>query len=471
MSELPGTIVEAGQWLRSGKITAAELTEAMLARCHAAQERLGAFNVITDEAAMAAARAADADFSRGIDRGPLMGIPLGIKDLLATSDAPTTANSRVLDPAWGQRADATVVRKLREAGAVLMGKLVLHEFAIGWPDPATGFPIARNPWDPTRTPGGSSSGTGTAVCAGLVLGGLGSDTGGSIRGPASYCGVSGIKPTFGRVSKEGAVPLGYSLDTVGPLARTARDCAIIFDVIAGYDPADPCTVNVPVPSMTAGLDGTLAGVRVGIPRDYFFTAPELDAEVKTSVLAAVDAMRDAGATIVEIDLPYSESAAAAQRVTISAEAYAYHEENLRERPELYGMHTRLRLMHGMLYTAAEFVQAQRVRSVVRDAWTAAMRAVDVLIVPTSTAVAPTFESYNGTKVDTTPTFTGVWNLVGFPAFSVNCGFSAAGLPIGMQIVGAPFTEPMLFRVGDAYQRITDWHARVPDANRAAEVTA
>ena len=471
MSELPRTIVEAGQWLRSGKSTAAELTEAMLARCHAAQERLGAFNVISDETAMAAARAADADFAHGVDRGPLQGIPLGIKDLLATSDAPTTANSRVLDPAWGQRADATVVRKLRDAGAVLMGKLVLHEFAIGWPDPATGFPIARNPWDPARTPGGSSSGTGTAVCAGLVLGGLGSDTGGSIRGPASYCGISGLKPTFGRVSKEGAVPLGYSLDTVGPLARTARDCAILFDAIAGYDPADPCTVNVPVPSMTAGLDGTLAGLRIGIPRDYFFTAPELDAEVKAAVLAAVDALRDAGAIIVEIDLPYSESAAAAQRVTIGAEAYAYHEENLRAQPEMYGMHTRLRLMHGMLYTAVDFVQAQRVRSVVRDAWTAAMRAVDALIVPTSTAVAPTFESYDGMKVDTSPMLTGVWNLVGFPALSVNCGFSKAGLPIGMQIVGAPFTEPMLFRVGDAYQRITDWHMRIPESDGVAEVTA
>ncbi len=471
MAEVPGTIVEAGQWLRSGKITATELTEALLARCHAAQERLGAFNVIMDEAAMRAAYAADADFARGMDRGPLMGVPLAIKDLLATHDAPTTANSRVLDPAWGQRADATVVRKLRDAGAIPIGKTVLHEFAIGWPDPATGFPIARNPWDPTRTPGGSSSGTGTAICAGLALGGLGSDTGGSIRGPASYCGISGLKPTFGRVSKEGAVPLGYSLDTVGPMARTARDCAILFDVIAGYDPADPCTVNLPVPSMTAGLDGTLAGVRIGIPRNYFFGAPELDTEVKTAVLAAVDAMRDAGATIVEIDLPHSESAAAAQRVTISAEAYAYHEAGLRERPELYGMHTRLRLMHGMFYTAADFVQAQRVRSVVRDAWTAAMRVVDVVIVPTSTAVAPTFASYNGTKVDTTPTFTGVWNLVGFPALSVGCGFSTGGLPIGMQIVGVPFTEPILLRVGDAYQRITDWHTRVPETDDVKEVTA
>jgi len=473
VADLPGTIVEAGQWLRSGRITAAELTEAILVRCHAAQEYLGAFNAITDEAAMAAARAADDDFARGIDRGLLQGLPLAIKDLLATSDAPTTANSRVLDPAWGQRADATVVRKLRAAGAVLVGKTVLHEFANGWPDPATGFPIAKNPWDPARTTGGSSSGTGAAVCAGLALGGIGSDTGGSIRQPASYCGISGIKPTFGRVSKEGCVPLGYSLDNLGPLARTVRDCAIMLEVIAGYDPADPCTVNVPVPSMTAGLDGTLAGVRIGIPRDYFFTAPELDAEVKASVLAAVEAMHDAGATVVDVDLPYTESAAVAQRVTISAEAYAYHERDLQERPELYGMHTRLRLLHGMMYTAADFVQAQRVRSVVRDAWTAAMvhRAVDVLITPTATAIAPRFAGYDGMKVDTSPSFTGVWNLVGFPALSVGCGFSKEGLPIGMQIVGAPFTEPTIFCVGDAYQRITDWHTRVPDVDFATEVMA
>lgn len=473
MPELPQTIVEAGQWLRSGKITVAELTEAMLARCHAAQERLGAFNLITDEAAMAAAHAADADFARGIDRGPLQGIPLGIKDLLATSDASTTANSRVLDPAWGQRADATVVRKLRDAGAVLMGKLVLHEFAIGWPDPATGFPIAKNPWDPARTPGGSSSGTGSAVCAGLVLGGLGSDTGGSIRGPASYCGISGIKPTFGRVSKEGAVPLGYSLDNVGPMTRTVRDCAIMLEAIAGYDPADPCTVNTPVPSMTAGLDGTLAGVRVGVPRNYFFTAPELEAEVKDAVLAAIETMRGAGATIIEVDLPYIESAAAAQRVTISTEAYTYHEQDLHDKPELYGKHTRLRLLAGLLYSAADFVQAQRVRSVVRDAWTTAIRAVDVLITPTSTSVAPTFESFDPHSISTlaSPGFTGLWNLTGFPALSVNCGFSSDGLPIGMQIIGAPFAEPTVFRIGDAYQRITDWHTRVPEADDAAEVTA
>ena len=249
MPELPLTIAEAAEWLRSGRITSVALTEAQLARAHATQDTLAAFILIMDESALAAARQADADFAAGIDKGPLQGIPLGVKDIIATKDAPSTANSRVLDPAWGQRDDATVVKKLREAGAVIIGKLGLHEFALGWPDPDTGFRIPKNPWDLTRTPGGSSSGTGAAVGGGLILGGLGTGTGGSVRGPASYCGISGMKQTFGRVSKEGCVPLGYSLDHIGPMARTARDCAIMLQVMAGYDPLDLCSVDVPVPDM------------------------------------------------------------------------------------------------------------------------------------------------------------------------------------------------------------------------------
>src|SRR5207248_2111224 len=208
--------------------------------------------------------------------------------IIATNDAPSTANSRVLDPAWGDRADATVVRKLRDAGAIVLGKLGLHEFAIGWPDPSTGFRIPKNPWDLSRTPGGSSSGTGAAIAAGLILGGLGTDTGGSIRGPASHCGISGLKPTFGRVSKEGCVPLGYSLDNIGPMARTVRDCALLLQVLAGFDPLDPCSVREPVPDFLTRLDGSVAGVRIGVNREYFFDGPELNAEVRQAVLAAID---------------------------------------------------------------------------------------------------------------------------------------------------------------------------------------
>ena len=340
MAELPQTIAAAGTWLRERRITSVALTEALLARAHAAQETIGAFITIADDAALAAARAADADFAHGVDRGPLQGIPLGIKDLLATADAPTTANSRVLDPAWGDRPDATAVRRLRAAGTVLLGKLVLHEFATGWPDSAIGFPVARNPWDPTRTPGGSSSGSGAAIAAGLILGGLGSDTSGSIRGPAAFCGISGLKPTFGRVSKEGCVPLGYSLDNVGPMARTARDCALLLQILAGYDAADPCSVDAPVPDMSAGLDGSLADVRVGVPRSYFFDVPELDGEVRAAVLGAIDAMATAGARIVEVAIPHAAAGAAATTVTIRSESYAYHEPDLRSRPQVYGRHTR-----------------------------------------------------------------------------------------------------------------------------------
>jgi aspartyl-tRNA(Asn)/glutamyl-tRNA(Gln) amidotransferase subunit A len=460
---LPATIAEAGDWLRHGRLSAVDLTQALLARSHAAQASIAAFITITDAPALAAAQRADAELAQGLDRGPLHGIPLGVKDIIATADAPTTANSRVLDPAWGQRDDATVVRKLREAGAVLLGKLGLHEFAIGWPDPATGFRIPKNPWDLTRTPGGSSSGTGAAIAAGLILGGLGTDTGGSIRGPAAFCGISGIKPTFGRVSKEGCVPLGYSLDNIGPMARTVRDCALMLQVLAGFDPLDPCSASTPVPDMLAGLDGSLDGVRIGVPREYFFDVPELNPQVKQAVQAALVQLASAGATVVDVELPHAAVARAAQRVIMFGEAYAYHEPDLQTRPELYGMYTSQQLRTGAFYSAADFVQAQRVRSLVKAEADRALSEVDVLVTPTALDVAPTFEGYDPDAMRRQPTFMGIWNLTGLPALSVGCGFSEAGLPIGLQIIGKAFDEPMVFKVGDAYQRLTDWHTRQPRA--------
>ena len=267
--DLPTTISDTAGWLRARRISSVELTQALLERAQATQESVGAFMTFTEASALAAARQADDELARGHDRGPLHGVPLGIKDILATADAPTTANSRALDPAWGQRGDATAVRKLREAGGVILGKLVLHEFAIGWPDPNTGLRFARNPWDLGHAPGGSSSGTGAALAAGLIAGGLGTDTGGSIRGPAAFSGISGLKPTFGRVSKEGCVPLSYSLDHIGPMARTMRDCAVMLQVLAGFDPLDPCSVSIEVPDYLAGLKAKVAGVRIGVPREFF----------------------------------------------------------------------------------------------------------------------------------------------------------------------------------------------------------
>jgi aspartyl-tRNA(Asn)/glutamyl-tRNA(Gln) amidotransferase subunit A len=456
------TIVEAAEWLRSGKITSVALTTALLKKAHATQNTISAFNTIADEAALTAAAQADADFAAGVDKGPLQGIPIGVKDIIATRDAPTTANSPNMDLAWGEGRDATVVTKLRAAGAVIMGKLGLHEYATGWPDPATGFRIPKNPWDLERSPGGSSSGTGAAVAAGLILGGLGTDTGGSVRGPAAYCGISGLKQTFGRVSKYGCVPLGYSLDHIGPMARSARDCAIMLQVMAGYDPQDTTSVDTPVPDMLGLMDGSLAGVRVGVPREYFFTLPSLNAEVKATVETAIAQMEDAGATIVEVSLPHAELAYIAGRITSSCEAYAYHLPDFQTQPEKYGKYARRSIMFATLFTGSDYVQAQRLRSL----WKAECAAVlgpqaDVLVMPTMTDVAPTFAGYDVQAQRLSPGFTPPWNVSGLPAFSIPCGFSGDGMPIGMQVVGQAFAEPMVFKVADAYQQLTDWHLRAP----------
>ncbi|MGE3270848.1 MAG: amidase [Chloroflexota bacterium] len=467
MPELPLTVTEAASWLRSGKISSVELTKAQLARIHASQDTLAAFITVMDEPALAGAAQADADFAAGIDKGPFQGIPVGIKDIIATKDAPTTANSRVLDRTWGQRDDATVVKRLREAGAVIIGKLGLSEYALGWPDPDTGFRIPKNPWNLAHSPGGSSSGTGAAVGGGLILAGLGTDTGGSIRGPASFNGISGMKQTFGLVSKEGCVPLGYSLDHIGPMARSARDCAMMLQILAGYDPADLCSVNVPVPDMTALLDGSLAGVKIGVPRDYFFTVPQLDAEVKAAVLAAIDAMAEAGATIVDVEIPHADAARHAQRITMMSEAYAYHEPDMKATPELYGKYTRQSFQIGAFFTAADYIQAQRLRPLIRQECEAALSGVDVLIVPSMLTPAPAFEGYNFDSMMASPSLMGIWNLTGLPAMSIPCGFSSSKLPIGMQIVGKPFAEPTVFKVADGYQQITDWHVTVPDIAKEA----
>lgn len=459
-SSLPQTIADAAAQLRSGEISAVELTRATLERCHASQESIASFITICDETSLAAAQQADADFAAGIDRGPLQGIPLAIKDIICTLEAPTTANSNVLDRAWGADRDATVTRKLREAGAIMIGKLGLNEFAIGWPDPATGFRIPKNPWNLERTPGGSSSGTGAAVGAGVVLGGLGTDTGGSVRGPASYCGISGLKPTFGRVSKQGCVPLGYTLDNIGPMTRTVYDCALMMQAMAGFDPADPCSVNVPVPDMVSPLDGDIAGMRVGVLRDYLEMA-ELNSEVRAAIEAAIETLAGAGAVIVDLEAPLSAAARAAHRVTIFAEAYAYHERDLQQQPEVYGKYTRQTLMQGAFFSAADYMQAQRVREVVRAAYSELFAQADVLVMPTMTGPAPTFAEWDPLKMMTTFSFMGIWNLTGFPALSINSGFTTNKLPIGMQIVGRPFDEATVFKVGDAYQRLTDWHSYLP----------
>ena len=459
--DLPLTIKDAADALRAKELTSVELTSALLEKTRELNPTLGAFITVTEESAMNAAAAADAKFAAGIDLGPMQGIPFAAKDIIATQDAPTTANGTVLDPAWGEGYDATVIAKLRAAGAVLTGKTVLNEFAIGMPDPAKPFPMPQNPWDLERSAAGSSSGTGIAVAAGLVLGGLGTDTGGSTRGPSSWNGHTGIKQTFGRVSKWGCVPLGYSLDSINPMARSAYDCALMLNVMAGFDPKDPCTVDVPVPDYTATLSGSVEGMRIGLPMPYFFDSPELDPETRDAVLAAVDVLRDAGAVVTEVEIPHAKEAKDANQVIMYSEAFSYHRGDLARRFDDYGRYTSEVLTRGLFIGGGDLAQAHRFRSYFKKAVARVMESLDVLITPTSIGPAPKRADMSPALQLATPGFTPHWNLTGLPAMATPCGFSSNGLPLSMQIIGKPFSEQTVFQVGDAYQRLTDWHLQVP----------
>jgi aspartyl-tRNA(Asn)/glutamyl-tRNA(Gln) amidotransferase subunit A len=469
MTNIPLTIKAAAAALRDGQITSAELTRAMLERIEHLNPSLGAFIAITGETAMAAANQADADFDRGIDKGPLQGIPLGVKDIIATRDAPTTANSHILDRNWGANWDAPVVQRLRDAGAVFMGKTVTSEFACGMPDPDNGFPMPKNPWNLEHSAAGSSAGTGIAVASGMVLGGLGTDTGGSVRAPASANGHTGLKVTFGRVPKFGCVPLGYSLDSIGPMARTSWDCAALLSVMAGYDPRDPTAADEPVPDYTAALSGSVEGLRIGVPSNYFFDVPQLDPEVKAAVLEGIAELERAGAIVREVTIPHAELAKIANNLTMPSEALAYHHDDIRDRWKLYGKYTRTAIARGALFNGPDYVEAQRLRSYFKKAVKEAMADLDVLITPTSpTPAEKTVEMKHETRLLMPVSFTGMWNLIGLPALALPCGFSSSGLPLSMQIVGKPFDEATVLKTGDAYQRAVSWQLQVPPI---AEVVA
>ncbi|HET6509985.1 MAG TPA: amidase [Baekduia sp.] len=459
----PLTLLDAARALREGSVTSVQLTRAALARADALDERLGVYLERFDAEALASARRADAERADGVDRGPLHGIPVGVKDILAAAEGATTAQSLVHDPAWGSGKDATVVARLRAAGAVIAGKTTTMEFAIGAPDPAKPFPVPHNPWDVERWPGGSSSGTGAGVAAGLFLAGVGTDTGGSIRVPAAFCGVTGLMPTFGRVPNSGCVPLGFSLDHIGPLARTARDCGAFLEAIAGPAAEDPSSRDEPVGRFDAGAaGGSLEGVRVGVERANHFPG-DGDPAVAERFEAAVEALGALGATVAEVELPHHAETLTAMMITSMCEAMAYHRDDLRARWEEFTPGTRGMIASGALFSGADYVQAQRVRRVAQRALGALMTGVDVIATPTAGKVAPTCEEVfaGGAMSVYERVHTTYWNAVGNPAMVVPMGFNADGMPLGLQLAARPFEEALLVRVGDAYQGVTDWHLRVP----------
>ncbi|HVX44346.1 MAG TPA: amidase [Mycobacteriales bacterium] len=454
------TIMDAATALRSGAVSSVELTRSVLERARTWDEPLGAFLARYDESALAAAAQADAELAAGIDKGPLHGIPLGIKDIITTREGPTTAQSLILDPQWGNRQDAPVVARLRNAGAIIVGKTSTMEFAIGLPDPEKPFPVPRNPWDLDAWTGGSSSGTGAAVAAGLVLGGLGTDTGGSIRIPAAYCGITGLKPTFGRVPKSGCVPLGYSLDHIGPMARSAADCAAMLQIMAGYDASDPYSATDPVPDYAAALTGDLDGLRIGVERGALAAVPDAEPAVAAALDAAAAAFGELGATTAGFLLEGYADLTAVDWITMAAESFAYHRGDLAARWNDYGRPTRQFIAGGAMVSAADFLHVQRLRSQLARDVAGMFETHDVLIMPTAATGAPQIGSLQLESL-TPSIFTPAWNTVGLPVAAVPMGFTAAGLPLSLQIIGPPMADDLVLRVADAFQRRTDWHLRVP----------
>lgn len=455
------TIREAADLLRSQQLSPVELTRAFLDRIDATDGQLHSFITLLREEALADARLAEAEILRGEYKGPLHGIPFALKDLYDTAGIRTTAGSRVdFDRVPSQ--DATTTSRLKDAGGILLGKLAMHEFALGGPDFTTPFPPARNPWNLDHVTGGSSSGSGSAVASGQCMGALGSCTGGSIRGPASLCGIVGIKATYGRVSRAGVVTLSWSQDHCGPMTWTVEDAAYMLQAIAGYDPKDPTTSAAPVPNYSQSLREDIKGITIGVPRHFFFAnSPEVNQEVVATVEKGLEVMQGLGANIVEVNIPSLDYVRAANTIIMLSEAFAFHEKNLKSRPQEFGEMVRARFRIGGLFNASDYVQAQRVRKLVKREFAQVHQQVDVLITPTMTQPAAAFEGYDATSTIAGRSFTAPFNLTGLPAISVPCGFTAAGLPVGMQISGKPFDEPGIFRVAYAYQQQARWFERRP----------
>jgi aspartyl-tRNA(Asn)/glutamyl-tRNA(Gln) amidotransferase subunit A len=462
------TIAQAAEAIRSGLITPSELVAETLERIDTLDHNIKAFVTVMRDQAYEDAERLEREQRTGLYRSPLHGIPIAIKDIIAVKGVRTTAGSKVLADHISQE-DATVVEQLRKNGAIIIGKTNTHEFAYG-----TYTPPTRNPWDRARIPGGSSGGSAAAVAAGMCPGAIGSDTGGSIRIPAACCGVTGLKATYGRVSCRGVIPLSWSLDHVGPVGRSAEDCAILFDAIAGYDPRDPYSVAGPPGRATAmliaGPEGhgtpSLQGLKLGVPQTAF--VDPLDPEIRTAWHAALLVLQEAGAEIITVELPHATMDT--YRTIQMPEASLAHMQQgwLSEHLDDYTELTRQRLLQGQQITAVEYLQAQHQRRIFSTRLGSVLQQVNALVLPTLPIPAIPIEqahqeiSIDGVSENATVALlrlTMPFNLAGLPAVSFPCGFTANGLPIGLQVAGKSFEESTVLRIAHAYQQLTDWHLR------------
>ena len=461
---------DLGRLVQKGDISPVEIIEAHLSRISATEPVLNSFITLLPDEALAAARQAERDIRAGRYRGPLHGIPVGLKDLFNTGGVRTTSGSRIFDT-FVPAEDCTVAARFREAGAILLGKLNMHQFAYGPTGENPDYGHMHNPWNPELVSGGSSGGSGSAAAAGQCTITTGSDTGGSIRIPAALCGIVGLKPTYGRVSRHGLTPLAWSMDHPGPMVRTVEDAAITMNVIAGHDPRDVASSTRPVPDYTSALTGDIRGLRVGVPRQYF-EAP-LDPEVRRSVEDALGQLEALGAEVREVEFPEFNDAAAISTTMLMAEASAALRDVLASDGDKLYEPVRLRLEAGLFISAADYLRAQQGRAVFDRAARSLLSSsadggVDLLAGPSEPVTAPPLlqqqvlagEQEIGTVAALTQ-YTRPYNITGFPAISVPCGFSSEGLPIGLQLAGRPFDEETVLRAAHAYEQTTDWRTRRP----------
>jgi aspartyl-tRNA(Asn)/glutamyl-tRNA(Gln) amidotransferase subunit A len=457
------TLAAAADAIRARELSPVELTDSVLERVEQVEPHLRAYVTVDAEGARRAARRAESDIAAGRHRGPLHGIPMGLKDLIDVAGATTSASSRVRS---GHRAqtDSTVAARLSAAGAVLLGKTHTHEFAYGLTTPQT-----HNAWDPGRVAGGSSGGSAVAVAAGAATFALGTDTGGSIRVPAALNGVVGLKPTYGLVPRHGVTSLSWSLDHVGPIARTAEDAALVLEALAGHDPRDPASLTAPPAHYRPGPDTDLTGLRIGVPRTYYFD--HVDSEVAAAVRSATGRLQALGARLVDVEIPMTRYIQATQWGLMVPEATAYHESSLRTVPELYQADVRILLEAGELMPAGDYLRAQRSRTLMRQEWARLLREVDLIAAPTVPMTAvPAGQSTvtwdDGTVEGVSDAYVRLSapaDITGLPSLSVPVGHDAAGLPIGMQLIGPPLGESLLLRVGHAGEQTRQARALAPAA--------
>jgi aspartyl-tRNA(Asn)/glutamyl-tRNA(Gln) amidotransferase subunit A len=451
------SISELAPRLRGREISPVEITQDCLSRIEKSNPALNAFITVMAESALVEARRAEAEILRGEWRGPLHGVPLALKDLIDTAGVRTTASSELYKDRSPNQ-DAEVIRRLRQAGAVIVGKNNLHEFAYGGSSLVSYFGDVHNPWDLGRIAGGSSGGSAVAVVAGLAYASIGTDTAGSIREPAALCGCVGLKPTYGRVSSRGVIPLSASLDHVGPLAATVADAAVVLQAIAGYDSADITTEDVPVADYVSGLREDVKSMRVGVPRAYFFD--DLDAEVASAMEHALWGIASLGAEIKDVQLEVPTD-----RTLQAAESYAYHAEGVARSPELYQPETLRRIKSGEKVSAAEYIQRRRELEEARRSIRAVFAGVDVLVTPTIRMPAPAISDLKANPDALRPAElkllrnTRPFNVWGLPAISIPCGFTQSGLPIGLQIAGGHWREDIVLHLAQAYEQATAWHKR------------